>query len=116
MTALETALPVVARVLADEGAPPGWTGRSSPPPCPRPRPASGASPTAPGHRSHWPWPVGEPATLCLVDPGASWTVDPATRVSRSANTPFAGTTFTHRVVATLLDGRPVHTTADLEIP
>jgi len=50
--------------------------------------------------------VGEPANLCLVDPGARWTVDPAQSASRSRNTPFAGYELPTRVVATFLRGRP----------
>jgi dihydroorotase len=50
--------------------------------------------------------VGEPANLCLVDPGARWTVDPARSASRSRNTPFAGHELPARVVATFLRGRP----------
>ena len=50
--------------------------------------------------------VGEPANLCLVDPGVRWTVDPAKTASRSRNTPFAGRELPGRVVATFLRGRP----------
>ena len=50
--------------------------------------------------------VGEPANLCLVDPGARWTVDPRVMASRSRNTPFAGEELPGRVVATFLRGRP----------
>ena len=49
--------------------------------------------------------VGEPANLCLIDPGARWTVDPAQSASRSRNTPFAGRELPGRVVATFLRGR-----------
>ena len=49
--------------------------------------------------------VGEPANLCLVDPTARWTVDPARSASRSRNTPFAGRELPGRVVATFLRGR-----------
>jgi dihydroorotase len=49
--------------------------------------------------------VGEPANLCLVDPGARWTVDPAASASRSRNTPFAGHDLPTRVVATFLRGQ-----------
>ena len=58
--------------------------------------------------------VGEPANLCLVDPTARWTVDPAQSASRSRNTPFAGRELPGRVLATflrgratVLDGRPI---------
>jgi dihydroorotase len=50
--------------------------------------------------------VGEPANVCLVDPGARWTVDAAAMASRSSNTPFAGRELPARVVATFLRGRP----------
>ena len=50
--------------------------------------------------------VGEPANVVLVDPGASWTVDPRASASRSRNTPFAGRELPSRVVATFLRGTP----------
>ena len=50
--------------------------------------------------------VGEPANLCLVDPGAPWTVDPAAMSTRSRNTPFAGRSLPVSVVATFLRGVP----------
>ena len=49
--------------------------------------------------------VGEPANLCIVDPDATWVVDPALLASRSRNTPFAQRTMHGRVVATFLHGR-----------
>jgi dihydroorotase len=50
---------------------------------------------------------GRPANLCVVDPAARWTVDPAALASRSRNTPYAGMTLTGRVRHTLLAGEPV---------
>jgi dihydroorotase len=50
--------------------------------------------------------VGEPANLCVVDPGGRWTVDPARLATRSRNTPFAGRELPVRVRATVLRGRP----------
>ena len=50
--------------------------------------------------------VGEPANLCLVDPGARWTVDPAAMHTRSRNSPFRGRELPARVVATFLRGEP----------
>jgi dihydroorotase len=50
--------------------------------------------------------VGEPANLALVDPEATWIVDPAKSASRSRNTPFRGLTLPGRVRATFLHGRP----------
>jgi len=50
--------------------------------------------------------VGEPANLTLVDPSASWVVQPAALASLSRNTPFAGRRLPGRVLATFLRGRP----------
>lgn len=50
---------------------------------------------------------GAPANLCVVDPGATWTVEPAALASRSRNTPYAGRTLTGRVRHTVLAGEPV---------
>jgi dihydroorotase len=47
-----------------------------------------------------------PANLVLVDPEATWVVDPATFASRSRNTPFAGMQLPATIVATFLRGRP----------
>jgi dihydroorotase len=47
-----------------------------------------------------------PANLTLVDPAATWTVEPALLASRSRNTPYAGRQLTGRVVATFLRGAP----------
>ena len=54
-------------------------------------------PVAPGHA----------ANLVVIDPTATWTVDPATFASRSRNSPYAGRTVTGRVRHTLLHGEPV---------
>jgi len=51
--------------------------------------------------------AGRPANLCVVDPEARWTVDPAALASRSRNTPYAGMELTGRVRHTLLAGEPV---------
>ena len=50
---------------------------------------------------------GRPANLCVIDPTATWTVDPARSASRSRNTPYAGRTLTGRVRHTVLHGEPV---------
>lgn len=50
---------------------------------------------------------GRPANLCVVDPAASWTVDPDRLASRSRNTPYAGMTLTGRVRHTVLAGEAV---------
>lgn len=52
--------------------------------------------------------AGEAATLTLFDPAAEWTVDEATLVSRSSNTPLAGTRVRGRVLLTMASGRVVH--------
>jgi dihydroorotase len=57
-----------------------------------------------GH-GHDPAP-GAPATFTLVDPSASWTVDPGALASKSRNTPYAGMTLPARIVATFLRGEP----------
>lgn len=54
-------------------------------------------PVAPGHA----------ANLVVIDPTATWTVDPATFASRSRNSPYAGRALTGRVRHTLLHGEPV---------
>ncbi|MGH3801819.1 MAG: amidohydrolase family protein, partial [Pseudonocardiaceae bacterium] len=48
--------------------------------------------------------VGQPATLVLVDPDASWTVRGAQLASLADNTPYEGMELPGRVVATLLRG------------
>jgi dihydroorotase len=50
---------------------------------------------------------GRPANLCVVDPSATWVVEPHRLASRSRNTPFAGRTLTGRARHTLLRGEPV---------
>ena len=49
--------------------------------------------------------MGAPANLTLVDPKASWVVDPAGLASRSRNTPYAGRELPATIVATFLRGR-----------
>jgi dihydroorotase len=60
-----------------------------------------------GDRHGGPIEAGRPASLCVVDPAATWTVDPAALASRSRNTPYAGMPLTGRVRHTLLAGEPV---------
>jgi dihydroorotase len=50
---------------------------------------------------------GSPANLTIIDPSATWTVEPTKLASRSRNTPYAGRTLTGRVRHTLLWGEPV---------
>jgi len=98
MTGLETALAVVAQTMVEPGRL-TWrqvAHRLSEAPARIGRLEEHGRPIA----------VGEPANLCLVDPDARWTVDPAQSASRSRNTPFAGHELPTRVVATFLRGRP----------
>jgi dihydroorotase len=48
--------------------------------------------------------VGEPANLTVIDPEASWQVDPGALASLSRNTPFAGRVLPGRVQLTMLRG------------
>ncbi|HEY4376041.1 MAG TPA: dihydroorotase [Acidimicrobiales bacterium] len=50
---------------------------------------------------------GRPANLCVIDPAATWVVDPSTSASRSRNNPFAGRQLTGQVRHTILHGEPV---------
>jgi dihydroorotase len=50
---------------------------------------------------------GRPANLVVVDPSATWTVDPAAFASRSRNSPYAGRQLCGKVRHTLLLGEPV---------
>jgi dihydroorotase len=52
--------------------------------------------------------VGASADICLFDPGARWTVEPARLASQGKNTPFLGAQLTGRVVRTLVGGRTVY--------
>ncbi len=51
--------------------------------------------------------TGAVANLCVIDPTATWTVDPAVLASRSRNSPYAGRTLTGRVRHTVFRGEPV---------
>ncbi len=51
---------------------------------------------------------GAPADVTLVDPDATWTVDPAAFQSKARNSPFAGMTLRGRAVRTLVGGRTVY--------
>ena len=50
---------------------------------------------------------GFPANLCVIDPAATWVVEPDQLASRSRNTPYAGRKLTGKVRHTLLRGEPV---------
>ena len=51
--------------------------------------------------------IGAPADVAIIDPAASWTVDPARFVSKGRHSPFAGRTLTGRVVRVLRHGNEV---------
>jgi dihydroorotase len=57
--------------------------------------------------------VGAPADLVVVDAGATWTVGPATLLSRGRNTPLLGRELPGRVLATIADGRLAYRDPDL---
>jgi dihydroorotase len=50
---------------------------------------------------------GRPANLCVIDPGATWTVEAGATASRSGNVPYVGRTLKGRVRHTLCAGEPV---------
>jgi dihydroorotase len=50
---------------------------------------------------------GRPANLVVIDPSATWVVEPAALASRGRNTPYAGRELRGRVRHTLLHGEPV---------
>jgi len=50
--------------------------------------------------------VGEPANFTLIDPGATWVVDPKNFPGPSRNSPYTGRTLPTKVVATFLRGVP----------
>jgi dihydroorotase len=50
---------------------------------------------------------GAAANLCVIDPTATWTVDPSALASRSRNTPYAGRRLTGQVRHTVFRGEPV---------
>lgn len=49
---------------------------------------------------------GAPADLAVIDPTATWILDPAAGASRSRTTPFAGRTLRGRVRHTIVGGEP----------
>jgi len=117
MLGLETALAVALTVLARPGSPgptgPGQWVRGGDEPLLTPDAVLALVTGSPaliaglegGHGG--PVRVGAVANICVVDPGATWTVEPGGLASRSRNTPFAGWTLTGRVRHTVLRGEPV---------
>ena len=58
--------------------------------------------------------AGRPANLCVIDPVATWTVEPERLASRSRNTPYAGMTLTGRVRHTVVGGEAVVVDAECQ--
>ncbi|MBV8302271.1 MAG: dihydroorotase [Candidatus Dormibacteraeota bacterium] len=52
--------------------------------------------------------IGEPATLVVFDPAASWRVEAKDLRSKSANTPLIGEELQGRVLLTMVNGRIAH--------
>ncbi|MGZ4681754.1 MAG: dihydroorotase [Acidimicrobiales bacterium] len=50
---------------------------------------------------------GGVASLCVIDPAATWTVEPGGGASRSRNTPYVGRKLTGQVRHTVIHGEPV---------
>ncbi len=57
---------------------------------------------------------GAPANLCVIDPLATWEVDPFRLASRSRNTPWAGRAMTGQIRHTLFRGEPVVVDAEAQ--
>lgn len=57
--------------------------------------------------------IGADADLCLIDPEATWTVDPRRLRSKSKNTPFGGWKMKGLVSMTIVDGRVVYSTEEI---
>lgn len=98
MTALETALPVVAEVLTTQGRT-SWDRLAE---------AMSTAPARIGGLSRATIAVGSPADLCIVEAGAPYEISLSDHHSRSSNSPFAGYTVRHRVILTMLAGRITH--------
>jgi dihydroorotase len=103
MTAIETALPVVAEVLADsQSGAVDWERLVE------------VMSTAPARIGGIPSPgggrlaVGSAADFCVVEAGGPWPIEAARMLSASANTPFDQLPVRHRVVLTVLGGRVTH--------
>ncbi|MHB1776301.1 MAG: dihydroorotase [Acidimicrobiales bacterium] len=57
---------------------------------------------------------GATANLCVVDPAATWVLEPSHLASRSRNSPYLGRTLTGRVRHTVLRGEPVVVDAEAQ--
>jgi len=99
MTAIETALPIVAEVLTDPSTGDvDWR---------RLIEVMSSAPAAIGGLADRTGAVrpGATADFCVVESGGRWSVDASSQLSRSRNTPFDGRQFSHRVVLSVVSGR-----------
>lgn len=97
MLGLETSLAIIAETFVETGlADWRWVARVM-----SERPAEITR--LPGHGR--PIAVGEPANLCVVDPGQGWTARGAEMASKAENTPYEGMDFAAKVTTTVLRGR-----------
>ncbi len=107
MLGLQTALPIAWQVLSARLGPERLFALMSTQPAAIARLGPTDARVA-GHSAHGgPIEVGAIANLCVFDPSATTTVDPAHLASRSRNTPYAGRSFTGAVRHTVLRGEPV---------
>ncbi|MGP9528113.1 dihydroorotase [Glutamicibacter sp. AOP5-A2-18] len=108
MTGLETALSIVQHTLVDTGLL-SWADVAritSTVPAQIGRVADQGRPIA----------VGEPANLTLVDPAATWTVDPSVMATKGRNSPFAGMQLPGSIRATFLHGHATVLDSKLATP
>jgi dihydroorotase len=101
MTGIETALPIVADVFADDGLV-DWHGVMR---------VMSTAPARIGGIADGQQPeiaIGSAATFCVVQGGRPWVLQSSDLFSKSRNTPFDGFEFTHRVLMTVLEGRVTH--------
>jgi dihydroorotase len=107
MLGLQTALPIAWDVLGATLGPERVFALMSTQPAAIAR-LTVTDPRLAGHSAHGgPVEAGAAANLCVFDPAATTSVDPALLASRSRNTPYAGRTFTGAVRHTVLRGEPV---------
>jgi dihydroorotase len=132
MLGLQTALPVALGALAQPGearaaagdvaSGPG-AGRNGAPAMSvrdvlallswRPARIAGLAPDQGGDQGG-PIAPGAPANICVIDPAATWEVDPFRLASRSRNTPWAGRVMTGQVRHTIFRGEPVVVDAEAQ--
>jgi dihydroorotase len=108
MLGLETALSVVIEAMVETGLL-NWAGvadRMSTRPAHIGRVANQGGSLAPG----------QPASITVIDPDATWTVVPRELASRSRNTPYRERVLPGRVVHTVYAGIPTVVDSTLAVP